>query len=266
MDGYLFAFVLDEMRLQKLADVASWQKTLCRLIESMLRYGMPMERLSPRPSFQEENRQARNAEEALLAVLNTCARLTCEISQIQWPSMSAFGSWISRLQGQRTAAVEVCLNCLSFLDLHLCNLSMHDFHFANLAGANLQKTHLLFAILIGANLQGANLREANLREADLQFANLQFANLYSADLKGATLYKADLIEANLQGANLEGADLEGADLEGANLEGADLRGASLYLANFTGVNFKDTNLKGTSLEGKTIVSSSEDLGSNSEEI
>jgi hypothetical protein len=45
---------------------------------------MPMERLTPRPDFQEENRQARNAEEALLGVLNACARVTKTVSKIQW--------------------------------------------------------------------------------------------------------------------------------------------------------------------------------------
>ncbi|MFW5766292.1 MAG: NACHT domain-containing protein, partial [Coleofasciculus sp.] len=80
MDEYLFQFVCDEMRLQDLSKVRDWQKTLCRLIEFMLRHGMPMEGLNPRPNFQEETRQARNAEEALLAVLNACARVTREIS------------------------------------------------------------------------------------------------------------------------------------------------------------------------------------------
>jgi len=83
MDEYLFNFIVDEMRLQNSSDVGNWQQTLCHLIGFMLRHGMPMERLDPRPSFQEENRQARNAEEALLAVLNACARLTKINSKIK---------------------------------------------------------------------------------------------------------------------------------------------------------------------------------------
>ncbi|MBN3927550.1 hypothetical protein, partial [Nostoc sp. NMS4] len=82
MDRYLFKFVADEMRLQDASDVSNWQQTLCDLIGFMLRHGMPMDRLTPRLDFQEENRQARNAEEALLAVLNACARVTKTVSKI----------------------------------------------------------------------------------------------------------------------------------------------------------------------------------------
>ncbi|MFP4101302.1 NACHT domain-containing protein, partial [Coleofasciculus sp.] len=112
MDKYLFEFVLDEMRLHyqdKPEDVANWQDTLCHLISFMLKHGMPMEKLEPRPNFQEENRQARNAEEALLAVLNSCARLTEKLSEIKWHSLDAFGTWISRLQGQRIDKDVFCL-------------------------------------------------------------------------------------------------------------------------------------------------------------
>jgi hypothetical protein len=140
MDEYIFNFVLNEMRLKDKAEVGKWQQSLCHLIGFMLRYGMPMEKLEPRPNFQEENRLARNAEEALLAVLNACARVTEEISHIEWHSPEAFGAWISRLQGQRIDAyAEVfCLSCLSFLDLQGCILVWKDFVGANLEGAILE--------------------------------------------------------------------------------------------------------------------------------
>lgn len=78
MDEYLFSFICDEIKLihaEKPDLVRDWQKMLCRLIEAIMGNGMPMERLDPRPNFQEEMRQSRNAEEALLAVLNACARV-----------------------------------------------------------------------------------------------------------------------------------------------------------------------------------------------
>ena len=56
MDEYLLNFVLDEVGLKHLqdsSDVAKWQQTFCDLIGFMLRHGMPMERLDPRPNFQE---------------------------------------------------------------------------------------------------------------------------------------------------------------------------------------------------------------------
>jgi hypothetical protein len=176
MDEYLFNFVVDEMPLQDPSDVGDWQQTLCHLIGFMLRHGMPMERLTPRPDFQEENRQARNAEEALLALLNACARVTKTVSKIQWHTPEAFGIWISRLHGQRIDADVFCLNCLSFLDLQGCVLVFKDFLEANLMGANLMGANLIGAYLMEANLEGANLEGANLEGANLEWPRLKPAN------------------------------------------------------------------------------------------
>ena len=63
----------------------------------MLRHGNPLEELAPRPSFQEETARARHAEEALLAMLNACARVTETRSVIDWPEPESFGAWLSRL-------------------------------------------------------------------------------------------------------------------------------------------------------------------------
>jgi uncharacterized protein YjbI with pentapeptide repeats len=283
MDEYLFQFVLDEMRLHyqnQPEDVAKWQDTLCHLIGFMLKHGMPMEKLEPRPNFQEENRQARNAEEALLAVLNSCARLTEKLSEIKWHSRDAFGNWISRLQGQRIDKDVFCLSCLSFLDLQGCILNFKDFYRANLERANLSEAELFEANLERANLKwadlseadlervnlseanlyevnlfGANLKWANLKWADLERAalseaNLKWANLYEANLKWANLYEANLYEADLDRADLEKADLERAALSEANLYGANLKWANLKWANLKEANLEWANLKGTILEGK----------------
>ncbi|MEQ8537697.1 MAG: pentapeptide repeat-containing protein [Coleofasciculus sp. D1-CHI-01] len=227
MDKYLFEFVLDEMRLHyqvKPEDVANWQDTLCHLIGFMLKHGMPMEKLEPRPNFQEENRQARNAEEALLAVLNSCARLTEKCSEIKWHSKDAFGTWISRMQGQRVSRDVFCLSCLSFLDLQGCILNFKDFYRANLSGANLSGANLFEANLYKANLVEADLSEANLLGANLFRANLYKANLVEADLSEANLLRAYLFRANLYDANFYRANLSGANLHGANLHGANLEG------------------------------------------
>ena len=97
MDQYIFQFVCDEMKLQPPAKVAEWQQRLCHLFEVMVRDGMPMETLDPRPSFKEELRQSRNAEESLLAVLNSCARVTQQVSKIAWPESTTSGTWLKRI-------------------------------------------------------------------------------------------------------------------------------------------------------------------------
>ncbi len=274
IDEYLFSFIVNQMQLQSPDEVKQWQKTLGHLIEYLLVKGMPMEGLKNRPNFQEEMQQARNAEEALLALFNACGRVTEEIFPIQWPSREAFGNWLARLQGQRIDFEPMLvLDCLSFLDLQNCllihrdlggaNLQRANFAEANLRGANLQRANLeganlQRANLVGANLRGANLRGANLRGANLRGANLEAANLAGANLAGANLARANLKGANLEwanlewanlvGANLRGANLRGANLEEANLEGANLEWANLVGANLEGVNFKDANVKGTILD------------------
>jgi len=242
MDEYLFRFICDEIGLQNPSDVGNWQKTLCRLIEFMLNHGMPMERLTPRPHFHEEMRQARNAEEALLVVLNACARVTREISEIKWPSADAFGAWISRLQGQRIGAKNVLtFECLSFLDLQGCILGSRDFYRGNFVHSNLQR----------ANLEEVNLEGAILKRANLEGAILYGANLEKANLEKAILYRAILKRANLEGAILYGAILEGAILEGAILEKTYPEREILYGAN---------------LEGKDIASLSKNSNEDSEEF
>ena len=268
MDEYLFDFVVDEMRLhyqQNEADVADWQQTLCHLIDFMLRYGIPMERLNPRPDFYEENRQAVNAEESLLAVLDACVRSTGTISNVQWTSDEALGAWILRLQGPRPADVSApVLKYISSMNLQGCNLSYKDLSGADLERAILSGTHLERAILSGADLEGAYLEGAYLsgaylsgaylKRAHLEGANLERAYIEGANLSGAYLKRAYLKRAHLEGANLEGAHLEGANLEGAHLEGANLEGAHLEGANLEGA-----HLEGTILEGKVPISSSEEV-------
>ncbi|MFN6530078.1 pentapeptide repeat-containing protein [Nostoc sp. ChiSLP03a] len=234
MDEYLFRFICDEIRIiyvQNPSQIADWQKTLCRLIEFMLANGMPMEGLKERPNFYEEMRQSRNAEEAIIALLNACARVTQTISDIVWHSHEAFGSLISRLQGQRFGPKNILVfDCLSFLNLETCTLDIKDLYRANLAHTNLKNVELNLAILEWANLKGAILEGAILFRADLEEANLKGANLKEANLKEAILKGANLEGANLEGANLEGANLEGAILKGAILKGAILEQAILEQA------------------------------------
>jgi hypothetical protein len=244
MDKYIFNFILNEMRLKDKAEVGKWQQTLCHLISYMLHYGMPMEKLEPRLNFQEENRLARNAEEALLAVLNACARVTEKISDIEWHDsvirtsgeeeteyFKDFGVWISRLHGQRVNYDDevFCLKCLSFLNLQNCILIGKDFHEADLRWAVLSDAVLSDAVLSEAVLSNAVLSDADLRWAVLSDADLTWANLSNAVLSGADLTEAVLKKTKREGTNFAGTIFEGKDLtyldeddEDLDFEGEDL--------------------------------------------
>ena len=248
IDRNIFAFLENEIQLQIFDRVGQWQQTLGATIEFMLDRGMPMELLDPRPSYSEESRLARNAEEALLALLNLCARFTQTVSHIQWPSPEVFCAWMSRLKSHRTGwHSNILLECLSFLDLQNCALPRENLYRANFFGAN----------LIGANLQEVDLRGANLQRADLRDANLQRANLLGANLQGANLQRANLqqvnlLEANLQDVNLRSVDLHGANLQQGNLRRTDLRGADLREAILLGTNFRGSILRGSNLRGADL--------------
>ncbi len=251
IDEYLFEFIKSEIRLRDLETVKSWQQTLCHLISFMLKEGMPMEEL--KLSYFEMNKQARNAEEALLVVLNACAQVTQIISKIEWQTPEAFGTWLNKLQPQRKEYESTLItSCLNYLDLNCCILILKELCCANLRRANLTLANLTLANLSEANLSRANLSRADLSEADLSEADLSGADLYKANLSranlsGAALNYANLNEANLSRANLSGAPLNYANLNEANLSDANLSGANLSGANLSGANLSDANLSGANL-------------------
>jgi hypothetical protein len=219
MDHDLFGFLANEVKLkliettEQMQDIKQWQTVkqwqadLIRLIEHMLRHGMPMQRLDPRPPYGEETRMARNSEEALLACMSACARTIGEVYDIDWPEKTSAGDWISRLRGQRKETEYFScfpLSLLNHINLKGQFLVGQDLSFANLYKANLREANLRAADMTRANLYAANLHEANLHEAKLSYARLSSANLSYACLNEANMY-----EANLHGAMLENVNLGG---------------------------------------------------------
>jgi hypothetical protein len=210
MDHYLANFLDDEVALQPAGSVSRWQKTFARLISVMLHQGMPMEKIEPPPRFKQANQWAVHAEEALLAVHAACTEVTNEVSTIDYTNPATFGTWLTRLQGQRTSSENVvALSSLGYLNLENAILDYRD-----LKGSRLD----------GARLDGASLVEASLVEASLVRANL---------------VQADLVEANLDGARLDGANLREASLVEASLDGASLRSVNLAKANLANISWND---------------------------
>ncbi|MBD3305247.1 hypothetical protein GF348_02655, partial [candidate division KSB3 bacterium] len=250
MDTYLLEFVRAEIELFPKEQVAAWQQTLSRLIGWMLRHGMPMHGLRTRlETYQKETRWARNAEEALLAALSSCACRTETISQIDWPSPSTFGAWLARLQGQRIGDENVlALACCNFLNLQESILHVRDLFHVNFSQTNLKCAQLQLANLGCADMQGADFQEAQLQGAILQEAILQEAILQETNLRDV-----DFLRANLKGANLQAAKLRGADLRGADLRGADLQGAKFYEKDEIFDEVLVADFQGAKLEGVTWV-------------
>jgi uncharacterized protein YjbI with pentapeptide repeats len=286
MDVYLLAFLKSEVKLYPVKEVREWQHLVAEIIGYMLLHGTPMEMLSPRPSYVEEARMARNAEESLLALLHSCSLVTGNVSRIPWPDQQQSPrAWLNRLRSHWTGSdAGIALKCLTLLDLRKANLSGLDLSEADLRGTDLSEANLAGADLTGADLSNSYLIGAKVVNIYMTGANLSGAVLnfkvptsnYIGSNKDENSLDEDVIEQevgfvdestyvihneskereegnwageNLQGANLRGADLSRANLSQANLSDADLSGACLERASFCAANLAGANLAGANLEG-----------------
>jgi hypothetical protein len=147
MDRYLFDWLWGEFQLRPVEQVAKCQQLFCDLISYMLRQGMPMEKLDGL-TFLQMSQQSRNAEEALLAVLNICARITKIVSKIAWEKLESAGEWLSKLQRKNNNTEKtLAFDCISYLDLTNCVLINQNF----------QGVRLRINDLKGINLEGIDL-------------------------------------------------------------------------------------------------------------
>ena len=223
---YLYTFLGNEMQL-RLSVAVRWQQRLTKLFSYVLRFGVPIELLQL-SNFKQELFQARNSEEALLVVLNCCAKQTRQQSKLDITEPTSFGAWFRRIQGQRIGPQPaLAAECLSFLSLNGSIMEILDLYGCNLEHADLTEVSAVYSCFAYADLRGTCLRSAT-----LMYANLERAKLQNADLR-----KAHLREANLTEANLRGADLRGANLLGADLSGADLTDARVDTARFSAATF-----------------------------
>lgn len=194
---YLHSFLLNEVAIREINEIAKWQTHLSHLFSYVLRHGLPVEQIQT-GTFREAMFRARNAEEALLVNLNACARTTRTISMLEHGDPTAFGSWYKRVQGQRTSSESsLAAHCLSYL---------------NLSGVCLDI----------ADLYGANLEASDLTGVAAHLTCFETANLSRADLSRARCWKANFTRASLRGANLRNTHLDEANLEGADFTAAVL--------------------------------------------
>ena len=101
MDQYLFEFLKREISLIETNLVLDWQKDIAELISYSVKYGMPLEEITPRSTFNLESTHAKNCEEALLSLHYACALKTKVISDINWPFESSLNDLMSRLESQK---------------------------------------------------------------------------------------------------------------------------------------------------------------------
>jgi hypothetical protein len=173
MSQYLHSFLLNEIKLRSADEIPNWQARFAKPFGYILRQGMPMEQLAL-PTFAEAMRLSRNAEEALVAALNACARVTEKVSVIEYPNFTAFGTWFKRIQGQRESGKNpLVASCLSFTDFSGVILDMSDLYGANLSHALLRRTAAFYVNFMSTDLSGADVAEATFKGANFRMPTLR---------------------------------------------------------------------------------------------
>ncbi|MEO1256584.1 MAG: pentapeptide repeat-containing protein, partial [Bacteroidota bacterium] len=187
----LLSFIRGEVAQNDANTVIAWQGMISELIDWILRYGMPIEQVQNlrSKSYREQNRIAIHAEEALLALLNACARKTKIVSKIGYFQEDRLiaGTWLHRLRGQRLPELPIlaldCCGYLFFKDNVLCfqDFVGSDFRSVDMRGSDLRRVNFSEANLINSNLSACDMRRSEFILADLRYADLSSSDLSESD-------------------------------------------------------------------------------------
>ena len=208
LDGYLLPFIRQEIELRSPETAAVWRETLTAVFSEFLAKGWPMER-QKELGFRDQQRWARNAEETLVAVLNCCSKHSKQPAAIKWPTNTAFGEMIKRLQGQRPGPMNrVIMTCLSYIEAPESCLDVADLYNADLSHSNLSKCTFNYTMMLRANLSNSDLEGAVFFDANLEGAKLHGTNLKKVSFRDTRVSVGQLLEAgSLQGAHWRDGDM-----------------------------------------------------------
>jgi hypothetical protein len=183
IDFDLLRFLRDEVRNSYASAplaVSIWRDALIGCLQANLRDGMPAQMMFQLPddqlvrrpqSFREAVEQARNAEEALLASVNSTIMPELHKSafkpyDIRPPGhdRTSIGNMICRLRGQRTHGNILALTLFSGLDLSGEILHLQDLYNLSAIKADFTHAELFCAILLAANVDGSTFEGTNMNE------------------------------------------------------------------------------------------------------
>jgi len=230
IDFDLLRFLQDELAILHVetpSTVKSWREALAFCLRSNLSEGMPAhilfqlrdDQLVRRPqTFREASDQARNAEETMLAVLNSAIvpwLVDADFAPIDirpYPNDSAvMGTMIQRLRGQRMdPAPLLSITLFSGLCLSKERLFLQD---------------LYGLVARGADFSSAQFYSTNFETSDLTGANFSHAIVENSYFRGSTL-----TQVNFNNARLLDSDFTEAQLDGATFVDADRRDKKIVQA------------------------------------
>lgn len=250
IDEYLYEFIIGELKTRK-DEVREIQKTLIKLIEHTLKFGIPLEAISPRPDFQTERLLAKNTEASLLILLNACARCTKTVSHINWPTERSFGELLARIVGQREFDKLLILQCLGYLDLTGSVLVNRD-----LWTSNFEKSILRLCSLVGSDCRYTIFDGADLRGTRFSYGNFAEASFSNCRIGGVDAETISMFDMETFGEIVE---LGQANFSGASFDNADLRNIPISKVDLRKTDFTHTNLTGAKLYKCTLLATQENF-------
>ena len=156
IDRYLHVFIKDGIAIAGIEQCRIWQQYLLAMLNYSINHGLPMEQIAGL-TYPQMIEQARNADEALLVLLNACALVTEECSKVKAKQNVGFGRWFRRLQLQREGNTNcIGFSCLSYLEINNATLYGQDLYGADLSFSNLVDVKLARTDLVGTNLTSTN--------------------------------------------------------------------------------------------------------------
>lgn len=235
----ILMFIRSEIQLMEGKECEAAQDCLVQLFNIVLSSAMPMEKLTHLQNFETFIFQSRNSEEALLAVMNSCAQRNQKISEIVHPTQTTFGTWFKRIQEQRNGPQSsLAAGCLSWM-----NLNSTCFDFADFWGANVSHSTFIAArghrIVLGAG-------------------NASYADFSQSNFEGGNFRRTDFRNASFESAYLEEADFSSAYFGETNFRGSKLNDAVMINTDESACDFTDAhrrNIRKTRGRGATAAAS-----------
>lgn len=211
-------FLRDEIKCQKVhfegeQVIDQWIEILTKLFNLNISEGMPA--LEGAVSYRQAEHLAVNAEEALLAAVNACARALGTIWSPAWIDRNGAADLIARLRmskkGFRSTLYQQLISNMSCREQVIISQDMREF--------DLSFSDFSFSYLSNSNLSGSNLFRTNLMYAELTDAIVSNCNLAESNIEGAHLYNTDFSYSTLSRANLRAAKPNNLNISNSILSG-----------------------------------------------
>jgi len=242
IDQYILDFLINEVALRT-TKVDMLQTNIARLIAFTGAKGMPMESLDI-DKFNDMRTQSNNTEETLMAFHYACAIVTKNTIKVDWQSITNFGDWVKRIQGQRVEGkTRIIDKCLAWLDISNSQLAVSDFSHGNMENTNFSKSILTVSTFFNSELSGADFTLSQLNRVDFENTNLD-----NLDFVRARLYRANFSKVILTNVNFTRARLEETNLASTMISTANFDDARLLETNFRGAIIKDTSFDNTEID------------------